>query len=342
MIYAKSVLIPLTWALMIALASANLVDRIKKFTKLPFSLVILLYLILIFAIIGGISFFFSIELQVLLSDLGMMQDKLSVIMHSMSLRLKSLGFNIPDHYDPVYFKSLIKISNETVVNLASGLGNNLWNFMLIIFYTFFLLFYKDLLMKFAESKFKDRSKVHNFRLLVVQILEITRQYIAGMFILGIIIAILSYFLFIAFGLKAALFFAIFFGILSLIPVIGVPMGMIVIGIFALLTKDSFMTAVYVALSLVILNFLQDNVIRPMIMGSKLSVNAFAVFFFVIVGGFFWGVSGMILFIPLASILKIILDRSDSGSHYAVFLSELPKIEKPKKKHKKISEAENES
>jgi predicted PurR-regulated permease PerM len=98
----------------------------------------------------------------------------------------------------------------------------------------------------------------------------------------------------------------------------------------------------VALSLVILNFLQDNVIRPMIMGSKLSVNAFAVFFFVIVGGFFWGVSGMILFIPLASILKIILDRSDSGSHYAVFLSELPKIEKPKKKHKKISEAENES
>jgi predicted PurR-regulated permease PerM len=69
----------------------------------------------------------------------------------------------------------------------------------------------------------------------------------------------------------------------------------------------------------------------MLMGSKLEVNAFSVFFFVILGGFFWGISGMILFIPVASILKIILDRSEPGSHFSVFLSEVPKPEKTTKK-----------
>jgi predicted PurR-regulated permease PerM len=48
---------------------------------------------------------------------------------------------------------------------------------------------------------------------------------------------------------------------------------------------------------------------------------------VILGGFFWGVSGMILFIPLASVIKILLDQSPKGSHYSVFLTELPKKRK---------------
>lgn len=332
-IYTKSVLIPLTWALMISLASMRFVTKIKEKTKLPYSVVILLYMIVLFLIIGAVFFFFTIELQVLLSDVGLMQEKLSLIMHDLSLQLKRLGFSIPDHYDPNYFKALLKQHNNAVMGMVSGIGSNLWDFLLMIFYTFFILYYKDLVLQFASKKFQKTEDVDRFRNLILQILDIIQQYIVGMFLLGLIIAVMSYVLFIILGIKAALFFAIFFGILSLIPVIGVPIGMIVIALFTILTKDSFMTAVYVSLALFILNFLQDNVFRPMLMGSKLSVNAFAVFFFVILGGFFWGVSGMILFIPIASIIKIILERSETTSHYSVFLSELPKAEKTKKKSK---------
>jgi predicted PurR-regulated permease PerM len=332
LIYTKSVLIPFTWALMISLASMKFVSRIKEHTRIPYSLIIILYLFVLFLIIGAVFIFFTIELRVLLADSGMMQDKLSVLMNELSTQLKGIGFSIPDHFDPDYFKGLIKENNGIIVNMASGIGTNLWDFLLVIFYTFFLLYYKDIIIHFAEKKYKNADDYERFKNLILQILDITQQYIVGMFLLGLIIAVMSYFLFIAFGIKAALFFAIFFGIMSLIPVIGVPMGMIFIGLFALISKDSVSYAIYISFALFILNFLQDNVFRPLLMGSKLSVNAFAVFFFVILGGFFWGVSGMILFIPLASILKIILDRSEMSSHYSVFLSEPPKVEKSQQKH----------
>lgn len=340
LIYAKTLLIPVAWALMISLASARFVTKMKAKTKLPFLLVVMLYMIVLFIAIGGILFFFTIELQVLLSDVGLMQEKLSIIMHDLSHQMIALGFNIPDHYDPEYFKGILKEHNNVILDMVSGIGSNLWDFILVIFYTFFFLLNKDIIIQFIDKRYKNVEEKHRFKNLVAHILDISQQYVGGMFLLGLIIGIMSYLLFIAFGIKAALFFAIFFGVLSLIPVIGVPIGMIVIALFALLTKDSVMTAVYVAGALFILNFLQDNVFRPMLMGSKLSVNAFAVFFFVIVGGFFWGVSGMILFIPIASIIKIILDRTETGSYYSVFLSEAPKTEKPPKTRSKSKTTSN--
>jgi predicted PurR-regulated permease PerM len=332
LIYAKTLLIPLAWALMISLASASFVEWIKQKTKLPFSLVVTLYMLVLFAAIGGILFFFTIELQVLLSDVGLMQEKMSMIMHDLSDEFKSVGFNIPDHYDPEFFKGILQEHNSDILTMVSGLGSNLGNFILIMVYTFFLLLSKDLMIKFSESRFENIEEKERFKKLNKQIIEISQQYIVGTFLLGFIVFVMSYLLFIAFGIKASLFFAIFFGILSLIPVIGVPIGMIVIALFTILTKDSVLTAIYISVALFILNFLQDNVFRPMLMGSKLAVNAFSVFFFVILGGFFWGISGMILFIPLASILKIILDRSELGSHFSVFLAELPKAEKSSRKH----------
>jgi len=332
LIYAKTLLIPFAWALMISLASARLVDWIKEKTKLPYPLVVTLYMIVLFAAIGGMLIFFAIELQLLLSDTGMMQEKLSVILHDMSDEFRSLGFNIPDHYEPEYFKGIMQAHYSDILNMVSGIGSNLGNFFLIMIYTFFLLLSKDLMMRFSESRFENDEEREKFKKLNKQIVEISQQYIVGTFLMGLIVFVMSYLLFLAFGIKASLFFAIFFGILSLIPVIGVPLGMVVIALFAILTKDTIATAIYISVALFILNFLQDNVFRPMLMGSKLAVNAFSVFFFVILGGFYWGISGMILFIPVASILKIILDRSEPGSHFSVFLSELPKPEKTSRKH----------
>jgi predicted PurR-regulated permease PerM len=332
LIYAKTVLIPLAWALIISLASGRMVEWIKVKTKLPLALVVTLYMIVLFAAIGGIVFYLTIELTVLLSDVGMMQEKLSVIMHDLSEKFISYGFDIPDHYDSQYFKGILQEHNGDIIRMVAGIGSNLGNFILIMAYTFFLLLSKDVMLHFSESRFEKNEEREKFKKLNKQIIEISQQYIVGTFLMGFIVFAMSYLLFLAFGIKASLFFAIFFGILSLIPVIGVPLGMIVIALFTILTKDTISTAIYISIALFILNFLQDNVFRPMLMGSKLAVNAFSVFFFVILGGYFWGISGMILFIPVASILKIILDRSEPGSHFSVFLSELPKPEKPGRKH----------
>lgn len=330
MIYAAELLVPFTWALMISLASMNLVTRIRERSRMPYGLILMFYIVLIIVVFGAIMFFFYIELQGLISQLGQMQDRISVILHDLSVQLQGTGVDLPDHYDPVYFKNLVSQHNDILINVAGGIGMNLWNLLLMLFYVFFLLYYKDSLIHFAERRFKDPVQFEQFRKLVVTTLEISQQYILGMVILGLITAALAYLALILFGIKSAFFFALFFGFLSLIPVFGVPSGTVVIAIFALLTKDSAMTAVYLSIILLIIHVLQDNVLRPMIMGTRMEVNAFAVFFFVILGGFIWGISGMILFIPIAGIIKILLEHSEKGSHYAVFFAELPKKEKKNK------------
>jgi predicted PurR-regulated permease PerM len=157
-----------------------------------------------------------------------------------------------------------------------------------------------------------------------------RNYIYGLLLLTLVSAVMNYFVFLIFGLKFAIFFAIFLAILNLIPFIGNPIGLVVIILFAIITKDNMLIPLLIFVSLFIMNFLQDNVIRPLLIGDKMNINAFTVFIAIIIGGMIWGVSGMILFIPIAGIIKIILEGHNVHAPYAIFFSELPKKPKSKK------------
>jgi hypothetical protein len=57
--------------------------------------------------------------------------------------LKALGLNIPNHYDPEFFKGLIIDHTSKILKIAIGIGSNLWDFILVILYTFFLLIIKE-------------------------------------------------------------------------------------------------------------------------------------------------------------------------------------------------------
>ena len=98
-------------------------------------------------------------------------------------------------------------------------------------------------------------------------------------------------------------------------------------LFAFMTIDGYTKPLLLFAALFVINFLQDNIIRPWIMGDKMQVNAFAVFVTVIIGSMIWGVSGMILFIPLVGIIKIFIDTSKSYADYGILFADLPK--KPK-------------
>lgn len=104
-------------------------------------------------------------------------------------------------------------------------------------------------------------------------------------------------------------------------------------IFAIITKVNILIPLLIFVSLFIMIFLQDNVIRPLPIGDKMNINAFTVFITIIIGGMIWGVSGMILFIPIAGIVKIILEGHNAHAPNTIFFSKLPK--KPKSKNLKL-------
>ena len=334
MVVGKSFLVPLAWALLIAMASYRFLNRMEEKTILSRSLINIMFLLFILIVLFGIGYFFYVELSHIFRDLPALANIISQRLHDISLTLKDMGIVIPDHVDKAFISDWVEKHNDLIMSIISGLGLNIWNIILIMFYLFFLLYYRDLVVQFYVSKFKSQERLDLAKDRFNKSLDLVRSYIYGLILLTLISAVMNYLVFLVFGLKFALFFAVFLALLNLIPFIGNPIGLVVIMLFAIITKDNMLIPILIFVGLFVMNFLQDNVIRPLIVGDKLKINAFAVFVAIIIGGMIWGVSGMILFIPIVGVAKIILEsRKDSGI-YAIFFSE------PEKKKKIVKKKED--
>lgn len=331
MVVGKSFLVPLAWALLIGMASYRFLNRLEEKTRLSRSLINMMFLLGLLIVLIGIGYFFYVELSNIFNDLPALAHIISERLHDLSLVLKGYGITIPDHVDKTTISDWVHSHNDLIMNFVSGFGLNLWNIVLIMFYMFFLLRYRELVIHFYVSKYKNQERIELAKDRFNKSLDLVRSYIYGLVLLTLISAVMNYIVFLVFGLKFAIFFAVFLALLNLIPFIGNPVGLAVIMLFAIITKDNMMVPVFIFISLFVMNFLQDNVIRTWVVGDKLKINAFAVFVAIIIGGMIWGVSGMILFIPIAGIVKIILESKEEQGVYAIFFSELPK--KPKKELK---------
>jgi len=106
-------------------------------------------------------------------------------------------------------------------------------------------------------------------------------------------------------------------------------------LFAILTKDNILAAIFTAVFVYVNNIIQENILRPWLVGDQLKINAFMVFFFIIVGGIVWGIAGMVLFLPIVGIIEIFLESNPKTAHYAIFLADrkykIPNFEEEVKK-----------
>jgi predicted PurR-regulated permease PerM len=321
MVVGKSFLIPLAWSLLIGLASYRFIEKMKEKTILPPGLIILFFMLFIISVISFFVYFFYVELSHIGRDLPGISSKIAATLHTFSVQLAENGVNIPDHIDKDFINDWVDHHSDTLFAFINAFGNQIWHIILIMFYLFFLLYYGELVPQFIQSKIKDDEKRVKVREKIYGSMDIIKDYFIGLLILAFLTGFLDFFVFLIFGLDYALFFAVFLAVLNLIPFVGNPIGMLVVALFTLVTKDSLLSLFMVIVALWLVNVIHENVLRPWLLGDKLKINAFVVFLSVIFGGLIWGISGMILFIPMTGIIKIILSQSETNAHYAILFSE---------------------
>ena len=78
-------------------------------------------------------------------------------------------------------------------------------------------------------------------------------------------------------------------------------------LLALATKEP-VSALYVLIAYIIVQFIDNNFFVPKIVASKVKINALISIIVVLVGNAMWGVPGMFLSIPLTAVVKVIFDR----------------------------------
>jgi predicted PurR-regulated permease PerM len=114
-----------------------------------------------------------------------------------------------------------------------------------------------------------------------------------------------------FDIKFYVFWGFIAFILNYIPSIGsiaATIPPIIMGVIELETLNAILilTALLAAIQFTI-----GNVLEPMVMGNRLKLNTITVLFGLVFWGYLWGVTGMMLSVPLMVVLKLVLEQTSS-------------------------------
>lgn len=198
-------------------------------------------------------------------------------------------------------------------------GKSLTLIGIVPLYTFLVLYYKDF---FAEFLVRFSSKNEQTVLHWVNDSgQVIQDYLVGMIRVTGIVALLSGLFFYSIGVEFFILFAVFISLMNLIPFVGVFLSSLLAIAYVFLTTDSMIYPVLTFVCLWGIQLLENNFITPLVVGSKVKVNALAVLFSILIGGWLWGISGMVLFIPLVGILKITLEKSEQLKAFGFLLSD---------------------
>jgi predicted PurR-regulated permease PerM len=156
--------------------------------------------------------------------------------------------------------------------------------------------------------------------------SIIKSYLVGLLIQISYITILLGGILFFIGIKHAILIGAIFAVLNLIPYVGALIGNI-IGVLLTLSSSQEMWPVFAVLgTIAFVQFLDNNILMPRIVGSKVKINALITIVGVIVAGALAGVSGMFLSLPVIAVMKIIFDRTEMLKQWGVLLGD----ERPKR------------
>ncbi len=105
------------------------------------------------------------------------------------------------------------------------------------------------------------------------------------------------------GVPYPFFWGFLAGFLEIIPYVGTSIGGILPVFYMLMIADNFWQPLAVVGLYIIVQQIEGNFISPNVMGTSIKINPLFIILGLFVGGIMWGISGMILALPILAISK---------------------------------------
>jgi predicted PurR-regulated permease PerM len=189
--------------------------------------------------------------------------------------------------------------------------------LLMLIFMFLFLLNREKYENFIIMFYKDERQ-NEARYLIGKISKIAQKYLAGRLISIFLLAILYIIGFYAIGLKNAILLSAIAAVVSFIPYVGTFIGALV-PFFMAIIQGSFHLAVWVIIVVSLAHVFQNYIIEPYFVGGSVNISPFFTILILILGGVFWGIAGIILFLPLLGIVKIICENVESLYPFAYLI-----------------------
>ena len=123
------------------------------------------------------------------------------------------------------------------------------------------------------------------------------------------------------GMPNAPLWGVMVALFELIPYLGALAAVVILTITGLTTFDSVGRALLVPGSFLLINLIQANVVSPLLLGHRLTLNPVAIFVGLAFFFWIWGVPGAFLAVPLLATMKIFCDHIESLAALGEFLGQ---------------------
>lgn len=315
----QSILIPLVFAFIISILLNPLVNFLCR-KKVNRFVAILMAILMAILFLAALVYFISSQIILFTEMLPQLEKKIDALV-SQGIQWISHVFKVSQES---LRGSLAQIQKQALTTGKSligptilSLGNLIAVFLLLPVYIFLILWYKRLFLEFIGKLF-PAEKHDTVGEIVVESKLLIQNYLIGLLTETGIVAVLNTSGLLILGVDYAVLLGVISALLNVIPYIGgiVAMGLILIIVLA--TKAPIY-ALWVLILFSFVQFIDNNIIIPKIVSSRIKINEFISIVAVIVGSALWGISGMFLSLPIIAIIKVIFDHIDPVKPFGFLL-----------------------
>lgn len=311
LIVAKSILIPLSLALVFSLLLYPLCYRMER-NRIPRSIASVFCILILLSFLAGVGYMLGLQVDNIATELPALNEQVNQKLDDVQVYFEDT-FGINQTEQALYFRRAINnfLQNSgTIYRATFSITAGILNYLVIIpIALFFMLYYRSFFKEFMYQ-LTPRQQHDRMERILTQIQQVMQDYILGLFTVIAIVAALNIAGLTLVGIRHAVFFGFLAALLTIIPYIGIFIGSLLPILYTLFTTDSLFYPVAVAIVFWIVQLLEGNLITPNVVGNKVQLNAFAAILALLVGGAVWGPAGMILFIPFLAMLKVLFDAID--------------------------------
>lgn len=273
-------------------------------------------MIIVLALIGVIS-------ELLVSNIEQIVRKIPQYSQVENNFIKEIGqkLNIQDLLSRM--ESSLENINLTkfLSNLLNSLTSTIGNFFMIIIYVIFLLIEEVIFTSKIKIVSETNERYHHVKNLLDRINQAINRYIIMKTIVSLSTGIMSYIVLVIMGVDFPILWAFIIFLFNYIPYIGSLVATLLPSIFAIFQFNNGFYFLWVLLAVEAVQIVNANYLEPKLMGRSLNLSPLVVVLSLTIWGAIWGILGMILSVPIMSVLTIVLAQFPASRNIAVLLSE---------------------
>jgi predicted PurR-regulated permease PerM len=324
LVYAKVFLMPLTIGGILATLFLPFCHWLEG-KKLPKGIAVFACFLLLLMIIATLTFLLGWKVAALTNDVSLLKQKaINAFTNTQEYIFTHLGISAKEQLE--ILKSEQPSYSSIMQMVAGSLTNILTNLVLVLAYFLFLLYYRSHLKNFLLKLSLPSQRVE-MEQIIHSATNVSQQYLLGLSKMIFCLWIMYGIGFSILGVENALFFAILCGLLEIVPFVGNITGTTLTVLVSALHGAEFSMLVGIVFTYGVVQFIQGWVLEPLILGPQVKINPLFTILALVLGELLWGISGIILAIPIAAIFKIICDHIEPLKPYGFLIGEIEREKK---------------